>query len=57
MDYIYILLIIIMSRKNNNIINGKKKSKTTPITGRGGSYSYETSRLSHFSRQPTHRWR
>jgi hypothetical protein len=33
------------------------KAKAIPVTGRGGLYGCETSRLPHFSRQSPHRWR
>jgi hypothetical protein len=33
------------------------KGKAIPVTGRGGPWGCETSRLPYFSRQPAHRWR
>jgi hypothetical protein len=35
----------------------KNKGKAVPVTGRGGPYGCETSRLQIFSRQSAHRWR
>jgi hypothetical protein len=36
--------------KNNNFLQGKKnrKGKAIPLTGRGDSHGFETSKLSHF---------
>jgi hypothetical protein len=47
-----LIYIVSISRHSNdrcNIMNSyKKKSKAIPVTGRGGPYGCETSRLSHF---------